>query len=262
MTAVWMFFRDELRRRWRSWLVLALVAGLVGGLVTTVAAGARRTDAAYPALEAWSRSPDDLISLTGTEGPTFASVQAAVARLPQVTDAAEVTSFSALEPAVVTVEAPTDGQVDGRPCSPSICRSASSSPPSTRRSATRRYPGCRARWPGGRVVRVRRAADRHQPRRRDLRGDRGTGSGPRRGGVHRRGARRVVAGARARRRHPGPGAAQHRALGPGHRRAGSGAVRGGRPRPPHRASSSGRGSRPPLAPRRPASQDRSLNGKR
>jgi len=97
-----MFFRDELRRRWRSWLVLALVAGLVGGLVTAVAAGARRTDAAYPALVAWSRSPDDLISLTGTEGPTFASVQAAaVARLPQVTAAAEVTSFSALEPAVV-----------------------------------------------------------------------------------------------------------------------------------------------------------------
>jgi hypothetical protein len=115
MTAVWMFFRAELRRRWRSWLVLALVAGLVGGLVTTVAAGARRTDAAYPALEAWSRSPDDLISLTSTEGPTFASVQAAaVARLPQVTDAAEVTSFSALEPAVVTVEAPTDGQVPTR----------------------------------------------------------------------------------------------------------------------------------------------------
>ena len=96
------------------------------------------------------------------------------------------------------------------------------------------------------------AADRHQPRRRDLRGDRGTGPGPRRGVVHRRGARRLVAGARARRRHPGPGAAQHRALGPGHRRAGGGALRGGRPRPPYRASSSGRGSRPPLAPHRPA----------
>jgi hypothetical protein len=115
MTAVWMFFRAELRRRWRSWLVLALVAGLVGGLVTAVAAGARRTDAAYPALVAWSRSPNDLISLTSTQGPTFASVQAAaVTRLPQVTDAAELTSFSALEPAVVTVEAPTDGQVPTR----------------------------------------------------------------------------------------------------------------------------------------------------
>lgn len=64
MTAVWMFFGAELRRRWRSWLVLALLAGLIGGLVTAVAAGARRTDNAYPALVAWSRSPDDLISLT------------------------------------------------------------------------------------------------------------------------------------------------------------------------------------------------------
>src|SRR6202050_3778044 len=48
MTAVWMFFRAELRRRWRSWLVLALVAGLVGGLVTAVAAGARRPRAPFP----------------------------------------------------------------------------------------------------------------------------------------------------------------------------------------------------------------------
>jgi hypothetical protein len=31
------------------------VAGLVSGLVTAVAAGARRTDAAYPALVAWNR---------------------------------------------------------------------------------------------------------------------------------------------------------------------------------------------------------------
>ena len=114
MTAVWMFFRAELRGRWRSWLVLALLAGLFGGLVTAVAAGARRTGAAYPDLVAWSRSPDDMISLTSTEGPTFASLPAArVARLPQVTSSAELTAFTALEPAVVTVTAPAGGQVPG-----------------------------------------------------------------------------------------------------------------------------------------------------
>jgi len=49
--------------------------------------------------------------------------------------------------------------------------------------------------------------DRHHPGHRDLRNDRRIGPGPRRDGVHQRGARRVVAGARLRRRHPGLGVA-------------------------------------------------------
>jgi hypothetical protein len=53
MTPVWLVVRAGLRARWRSWLVLAVLTGLAGGLVTAVAAGARRTDAAYPALVAW-----------------------------------------------------------------------------------------------------------------------------------------------------------------------------------------------------------------
>ena len=48
MTAVWLMVRVGLRARWRSWLVLAVLAGLAGGMVIAVAAGARRTDAAYP----------------------------------------------------------------------------------------------------------------------------------------------------------------------------------------------------------------------
>ena len=67
----------------------------------------------------------------------------------------------------------------------------------------------------GRLVGLRRPADRHHAGRRDRRDDRGIRAGPRRDGVHRRGARRVVAGARARRRHPGARRAQHRALGRG-----------------------------------------------
>jgi ABC-type lipoprotein release transport system permease subunit len=42
MTAVWMFVRSELRGRWRSWLLLAVLAGLLGGLVMAVAAEASR----------------------------------------------------------------------------------------------------------------------------------------------------------------------------------------------------------------------------
>ena len=50
-----------LRRRWRGWLGLALIIGLFGGAVEAAAAGARRTDSAYPQLVAWSRAPDVLI---------------------------------------------------------------------------------------------------------------------------------------------------------------------------------------------------------
>lgn len=107
MTAVWLVIRAGLRARWRSWLALSLVAGVMGGLVIAVAAGARRTDAAYPALVAWSRPPDDVIALNF--GPDFAEVPAATAaRLPQVAGAGTLTSYTALEPASVTVYAPSD----------------------------------------------------------------------------------------------------------------------------------------------------------
>src|ERR1700733_13292085 len=112
MTAAWLVVRAGLRARWRSWLALALLAGVAGGLVSAVAAGARRTDAAYPALVAWSRPPDDLISLGW--GQTFAGAPAAtVARLPQVTAAAALTSYTALEPASVAVLAPSGNTAPG-----------------------------------------------------------------------------------------------------------------------------------------------------
>jgi hypothetical protein len=46
--AVWMRLRSELRTRWRSWLGLALLIGLAGGAAVAAAAGARRTETAYP----------------------------------------------------------------------------------------------------------------------------------------------------------------------------------------------------------------------
>jgi hypothetical protein len=45
--AVWLRLRSELRARWRAWLGLALLIGLGGG-ATVAAAGARRTETAYP----------------------------------------------------------------------------------------------------------------------------------------------------------------------------------------------------------------------
>jgi len=51
MAALGMVLGCELRRRWRSWLALALLLGAAGAAVLTAAAGARRTDTAYRRFE-------------------------------------------------------------------------------------------------------------------------------------------------------------------------------------------------------------------
>ena len=48
MTVVGMVVRAELRRRWRSWLALALLVAVVGGVVLGAAAAGRRTESAFP----------------------------------------------------------------------------------------------------------------------------------------------------------------------------------------------------------------------
>jgi hypothetical protein len=61
MRAVLRLAAHEFHARWKGWAVLVLLAGLAGGAVLTAAAGARRTDTAYPRfLEAY-------------EGPTCSS---------------------------------------------------------------------------------------------------------------------------------------------------------------------------------------------
>src|SRR5215212_4183433 len=41
------WLQAELRRRWRAWIGLGLLIGLVGGGILVALAGARRTDSAY-----------------------------------------------------------------------------------------------------------------------------------------------------------------------------------------------------------------------
>ncbi len=48
MEAIRLAFRAELRRRWRSWLAIAILISIVGGLVLASAAAGRRTEAAFP----------------------------------------------------------------------------------------------------------------------------------------------------------------------------------------------------------------------
>src|SRR5690349_24556617 len=56
MASVRLALRADLSRLWRPMLGLALLLGLIGGVVLTAAAGARRTDTAYPRLLRWSHA--------------------------------------------------------------------------------------------------------------------------------------------------------------------------------------------------------------
>jgi hypothetical protein len=68
-----MRFRSELRSGWRGWLVVAVLAGVVGGLVLTAAAGARRTHSALARHLVAFRFPDAWIDISnsGTDNTTY-----------------------------------------------------------------------------------------------------------------------------------------------------------------------------------------------
>ena len=48
MGAVRLVFHAELRRRWRSWLAIAVLISVVAGFVLAATAGGRRTASAFP----------------------------------------------------------------------------------------------------------------------------------------------------------------------------------------------------------------------
>ena len=52
MAAVWIRLRAELRSRWRTWLTLAVLAGVTGGAVIAMTAAARRADTAVSRYQA------------------------------------------------------------------------------------------------------------------------------------------------------------------------------------------------------------------
>lgn len=115
MTATGMILRAALRRRWRAWLALALLLGVFAGAVIAVAAGARRTDAAYPSLVRWSRTPDVLLfASNGAGAATFARLTPGqMLGLPQAAGGAPLTGFSVASPADYNVVAPNDQRIPG-----------------------------------------------------------------------------------------------------------------------------------------------------
>src|SRR6266705_2118986 len=85
MGAVWLCLRAELRQQWRGWLALAVLLGLIGGVALTAAAGARRTDTAYPRFLRASHAADLLVTPARSG---FHGYFRALARLPEVSSLA------------------------------------------------------------------------------------------------------------------------------------------------------------------------------
>ena len=83
MRAIGFQLRAELRVRWRSWLVLALLAGLLGGVLAATLACARRTDSVVARYRRSSLATDVIVGNGGNFGNQGLDL-ARVRRLPQV----------------------------------------------------------------------------------------------------------------------------------------------------------------------------------
>jgi len=74
-------FRAELRRRWRSWLAVALLVSLVGGFVLAATDAGRRTDSAFPGF----------LAVHGIDAVGYASQPVPkLATLPEVASAVRI----------------------------------------------------------------------------------------------------------------------------------------------------------------------------
>jgi hypothetical protein len=93
MVAVFRLVSHKLRAGWRAWTGLALIIALAGGAVLAAAAGASRTDSAYPRFLAQSRASDILVSPAGNGATGY---DAAVGALPGVAASAAVVGINAL----------------------------------------------------------------------------------------------------------------------------------------------------------------------
>jgi ABC-type lipoprotein release transport system permease subunit len=112
LSVAWVFLRAELRRRWRAWLSVALLAAAFAGVVTAAAAGARRTDSAYPRLLAWSKAPHMLV-VSGYSPGAAPLPRAALSRMPQVTAMGYVREIGLVAPHDIKLLAPEDNRIPG-----------------------------------------------------------------------------------------------------------------------------------------------------
>ena len=108
MGALWMLTRSELRRRWRSAVVLTLLVGFVGAVVLALVAGARRTDTSLERFEQASLAANVEIDVGDATPEQIEQFR----RLPGVAAAAELYQLTLVSPGAGFVA--IAGQVDGR----------------------------------------------------------------------------------------------------------------------------------------------------
>jgi hypothetical protein len=58
MAAIWLTARAEWRQRWRSFVVLAVLAGLAGGVALAAFTGSWRADTAFARLQEHLKIPN------------------------------------------------------------------------------------------------------------------------------------------------------------------------------------------------------------
>jgi predicted lysophospholipase L1 biosynthesis ABC-type transport system permease subunit len=107
MGAVWLRLRSELRARWRAWLGLALLIGLAGGAALAAAAGARRTETAYPRF-LQAHEGYDLVTGGFPEKLDPQRTLAQIAAMPEVLEWArvDVAAYAAILPSGRRVSIP------------------------------------------------------------------------------------------------------------------------------------------------------------
>jgi hypothetical protein len=94
MPAVWMRVRADARARWRAWLALAVLVGIASGASIAAAAGARRTESAYPRFLDSHESYDVTFGGTG-ESKDINVIAEKIMALPQVAKATRMRFASA-----------------------------------------------------------------------------------------------------------------------------------------------------------------------
>jgi hypothetical protein len=90
-----MRLRSELRSRWRAWLGLAVLIGLAGGATAEAAAGARRTETAYPRF-VQAQNGYQLVVRGFPEGINAERSIARIAAMPEVAQWARIDAVGVL----------------------------------------------------------------------------------------------------------------------------------------------------------------------